>query len=279
MNTLFTFFETQPRSIVLLICTLLVIGLGIIDYATGPDLSLFIFYLIPVFIATWFTGRWAGVVFSVLSALAWSLADRFSATIIIPFWNLSVEVVFFLIVTNFLSLLKTSLEHEKYLARTDHLTGAVNRRHFMELATLEIERARRYGRPLTLSYVDLDNFKVINDTLGHNMGDTLLKLVVKTMRDHIRTTDIIARLGGDEFVILFPETGLPTAETVADKIQQKLLDAMASHSWPVTFSFGVVCFNTPPGSIDQMITFADKVMYEVKNGGKNRVKFVLYDKQ
>jgi len=147
---------------------------------------------------------------SIASAITWLIADFTSGHIYshsaIPYWNMSVRLGTFLIITFLLSTLKSALEHEKELARTDSLTGIANRRYFIELANMEINRACRYKHPFTIVHIDLDNLKAVNDRFGHSTGDTVLRLVVNTIQNNIRATDIVARLGGDEFVILLPET-------------------------------------------------------------------------
>jgi diguanylate cyclase (GGDEF)-like protein len=258
----------------------LVIFLGAIDYLTGPDLSVFIFYLIPVFLGTWFVGKGAGIALSVFSAATWFLADLMSFRVMsnafISTWNLTTEVIFLLGAGYVLSMLKTSLERAEEAARIDYLTGAVTGRYFRELADRELDRMRRYNHPFTAAYMDLDNFKAVNDTFGHEAGDELLKQVVKTVIENIRSTDIIARMGGDEFVILFPETGTETAKTALAKVREHLLWAMKQDRWPVTFSFGMVTFISPPESVDQVIRLTDKLMYTVKNSGKNTIEHTVF---
>jgi diguanylate cyclase (GGDEF)-like protein len=173
-------------------------------------------------------------------------------------------------------MLKTSLERAEEAARIDYLTGAATGRYFRELADRELDRMRRYDHPFTAAYLDLDNFKAVNDTFGHDTGDALLKTVVKTIGENIRSTDIIARMGGDEFVILFPETGAETAKTALAKVQEQLLRAMEQNRWPVTFSFGMVTFISPPESVDQVIRLTDKLMYTVKNSGKNTIEHTVF---
>src|SRR5205085_680354 len=135
----------------------------------------------------------------------------------------------------------------------------------------ERSRTVRYGRPLTLTYLDLDAFKQVNDTLGHAVGDELLKTVANTLRSSVRASDIVARVGGDEFALLLPESGVGTAEVVLRKLQSRLLHAMQEKQWPVTFSMGAITFLQIPHSCDDMLHSADQLMYEVKSHGKNGV--------
>lgn len=251
--------------------------LGFIDYATGPDLSFIVFYLAPIVLVGWFVGSGAGVLISVAGGAAWLFADILSRSTsyshpIIPYWNVAVKVAFFLVVNALVAQLKKGLDRERELARTDHLTGVTNVRFYAELAAREIDRASRYHHPFTVAYMDVDNFKAVNDKLGHSAGDALLSLIADTVSRGVRTTDVVARLGGDEFSLLLPETGEEPAAQVIRKVHKRLTTAMREQGWPVTFSIGVVTFLTPPESVDEMLRTADSMMYFVKGAGKNMVK-------
>jgi diguanylate cyclase (GGDEF)-like protein len=249
--------------------------LGWIDYLTG-DYSLIVFYLIPVSIAAWFVNRTSGVLFCLLA-----LVTRFSVNeahtsfalknTSLHYWNECIELLFLLIMSLLFSALRKNLDSEKTLASSDPLTGALNRRAFFDIAEYELNRSHRYGHATTIAYIDLDNFKAINDRLGHAVGDTLLTTVTRTIASHIRSTDILARFGGDEFVLLLPETPADAAAPVLEKIQLQLNQAMSTSNWPVSFSIGAVTYpKTPPG-VDEVIKKADMLMYEVKRSGKNRL--------
>lgn len=157
------------------------------------------------------------------------------------------------------------------LARSDFLTGARNRRAFYEAGENEVRRARRYHRPLAIAYFDLDHFKQVNDTLGHDEGDRLLVTVAGILRLHTRATDVIARLGGDEFAVLLPETSSDAAQIVLEKLRRVLGEAMQQHAWPVTFSVGAIVAETPPASFVALVRDADQLMYSVKKSGKDRL--------
>jgi diguanylate cyclase (GGDEF)-like protein len=167
--------------------------------------------------------------------------------------------------------LRSALEREKNVSRIDFLTRILNRRGFYEIAATEAQRARRYRRPLSLVYVDLDNFKAVNDSMGHESGDEVLVHVAATIQTAVRGTDFVARLGGDEFSILLPETDQEQAMVVVGKLRKNLLEAMGDRGWPVTFSVGVTSFRTVPESVDEIIREADRAMYSVKLKGKDSV--------
>lgn len=270
------FLQRQSKQHIVAGGTLLVVALWCIDYATGPDFSFVVFYLFPVFLVTWFAGKDPGIVISLLSGLAWFIADVLTTSAethpSIPYLNLFTKLGFFLIVNLMVSSLKMSLERERELARTDYVTQVANSRFFSEIAFQEIKRAGRYQHPFSVAYLDIDDFKSVNDRWGHSTGDKVLTVVAATIRENIRSTDSVARLGGDEFGLLLPETGFDAAEVVVQKVYQTLLSAMERNGWPVTFSIGVVTFRTPPESVDGMLKVADAFMYSVKHAGKNRIK-------
>jgi diguanylate cyclase (GGDEF)-like protein len=174
------------------------------------------------------------------------------------------------------SVLKNTLTHEKEISRIDFLTGIRNRRYFIELVNMEIDRARRYEHPLTMVCLDLDNFKAVNDCFGHSTGDILLRLVAHTIRENIRVTDTVARLGGDEFGILMPETGRNVAEVVIQRVQKINLDYMRKHGWPVTLSIGVVTLTSPPSTVDDVLRISDRLMYIAKENGKNSIQYEVF---
>ena len=275
-----SYFEKQSRLLVSLIGLIIIVFVGVIDYLTGYEIELAIFYLIPIAFVTWFAGKRNGALISIVSTIIIFLADMFAGKVfshpLIGFWDTLATIGIFLIIVFSLSSLKNALEKERMSARTDSLTGAANPRHFKSLTNLEIERCRRYNSPFTFAYIDCDNFKIINDKFGHNTGDDLLILLANTVRENIRITDIVARLGGDEFGILLPETGKEQGKAVIEKIQKMLLKVMKENGWPVTVSIGAVtCLNAPTAAYE-VIKSADNLMYSVKSSGKNNLKHETY---
>jgi diguanylate cyclase (GGDEF)-like protein len=173
------------------------------------------------------------------------------------------------------SRLKTLLAKEHDLARIDSLTTVPNRRAFYEALDKERVKSARYRRPFTIAYLDLDNFKKVNDSLGHAVGDELLVQVASGLRSNLRASDCVGRLGGDEFAILLPETDATAAQLVLSKLRLRLLEEMKAHSWKVTFSIGAATFLDPPDSLDVIIRMADETMYAIKTHGKNNVSVSL----
>jgi len=257
-------------------------GVAFLDYITGIELSFSLFYLLPISLIAWTVSERFGLVIAFLSSGIWLAVDFWSGTrYSLEFayiWNAVVRLGFFMLPV-FMIRLNRAMEHEKALARTDFLTGALNTRFFHELAEMEINRSVRYQRPFTIAFIDVDNFKTINDTFGHTEGDTVLRAITESMQAHLRKTDIVARVGGDEFVVLLPETNQQTAPIVISNMQQALVQEMNENGWPVTFSIGVLTLTAPQLSVDEMLGRADQLMYAVKNGGKNNIHYVSHPEE
>lgn len=250
--------------------------ISFIKYLTGPEWAFSAFYLFPIIIVTWNAGIGAGILMSFASALLWLSADlmvsSFFSSVIIPCLNETFRLIVFVIITVIVFKLKKALENQKELARTDPLTAVPNRRAFYDIANRELAKARRYQTPISFLYMDIDNFKHINDNFGHHTGDQLLRSVAETIENHIRAIDVIVRFGGDEFGILFAETGAESAFRIVGKLKKKLHTLVRDNGWPVTFSVGVVTFENLPASIEEMINAADAQMYFAKQNGKNQTR-------
>ena len=256
---------------------LLLCILGILDYLSGFEISFAFFYLLPVCLAAWTMSRGAAFFVSFVSAVVWQMANSLAgeqwSTALVSTWNTGTRLGFFFVVSWLLAALRKALDHEAQAARTDFLTGLLNSRAFYEIAELEFKRADRYRHPVTIAYIDVDDFKLINDQFSHSVGDEVLQSVGRTLLRHVRATDSIARLGGDEFSLLLPETDREAAEVLVQRLRQDQLEEMEKRKWEVTFSIGVLTCATPPGDVHEMIRMADQVMYEAKNSGKNAVRY------
>lgn len=160
-------------------------------------------------------------------------------------------------------------------ARIDMLTGLNNRRHFFELSEPQLARSRRHGEALSLLMMDLDNFKLVNDTYGHHIGDAALRKLSEVCRHTFREIDIIGRLGGEEFAALLPETGGGEAMEVAERVRRSVENAAVTLDTGAllhfTVSIGVSSFEGTDAKVDTMLKRADAALYQAKNGGRNRV--------
>jgi diguanylate cyclase (GGDEF)-like protein len=163
------------------------------------------------------------------------------------------------------------------LATLDPLTGVANRRHFLELAHHEMERAKRYHHPLSLLMIDVDHFKQLNDTYGHLAGDQALQAIAARLRDNLRENDIIGRFGGEEFVVLLPETGLEQALHVAERLRGAIgAQPVATDEGEVgvSVSIGVASCECArqPLSVEQLLERADDALYVAKRRGRNQIQ-------
>jgi diguanylate cyclase (GGDEF)-like protein len=266
---------------VVLISVGLILCIAVGDVLTGPDVNFTLLYLGPIALGAWLgSTRW-GFALSALSAVASSLADLYSrqGTPLpggVLAWNLMVQLGVFLALVLLITGLRDRLEVEQQMARTDPLTGLPNRRAFGEAATLELERARRSGRPLSFAYLDCDGFKFINDARGHHEGDGLLVVVAQTMRASIRSVDALARLGGDEFGLLMQETDAAAAVALVTRVRTNLLAAVERHGWNVGFSIGVATFVEAPNQLDDLLARGDELMYEAKRTARGSIRAVTF---
>jgi diguanylate cyclase (GGDEF)-like protein len=159
------------------------------------------------------------------------------------------------------------------LAYHDSLTGLYNHRYFYEQLSHEVERAHRYGRPVSVILLDLDNFKQVNDTYGHLMGDRLLALMGQVISDQVRASDIAARYGGDEFAIILPDTPRPAAEATARKLASAIASGRTAAGTlgevlPLSASFGVGCCPDEARSVSELLQVADNRVYVTKGATK-----------
>ncbi len=253
---------------------------GLLDLWTGYEIDLSLFYVLPVSFLAWFFIQPMGLAAAAASATVWLWADVASGHLYslswVSIWNSLIRLAFFAIIVLLLASLRKAVEQERALARIDSLTGAVNNRFFNELTHSEIGRLQRFGHHFSIAYLDLDNFKIVNDRWGHAAGNDALRTVVNCIQNNIRRTDVIARLGGDEFALLLPETDVEMVRSACEKIQKALLKEMRAKKWPVTFSIGVLTCQMVPPSVDVLVSRADELMYAVKQGSKNDIKYDVY---
>lgn len=179
------------------------------------------------------------------------------------------------------SSLKQEIESKKivekkleYMAETDSLTELYNRRKFDEILDYEIEKNKRYNLGLSIIFCDIDNFKNINDTYGHDIGDEVLRTFALKLKDITRESDIVARWGGEEFTILITNTNeVGTVESLADKIRQEIANCKFDKVGKVTSSFGVTFFKENDNK-NTILKRVDEALYKAKNLGKNCVEIV-----
>ncbi len=276
---LLNYLSKRSRGTVWLITLSTIMALGLIDTLTGSKIAITFFYLLPVSLASWSLGKTPGRAAALCSAViveASDLSGGGDADVPLLLWNTAARLAVFLVVANLISEFRHLLKHQTELSLTDSLTGILNRRAFQEAGESELKKMRGHGQPITLAFMDIDDFKTINDASGHLAGDALLTRVAECLKSQLWGTDAVARLGGDEYALLLPHTSLAAAQKVLPRLKDTLVNEMAEAKWPVTFSIGAVTCEAPPPDIEELIEMADQLMYAAKHHGKSRIEYGLY---
>lgn len=268
-------FSTAHRIIVWL-AALSVIGLlGLVRASTDAEFAFASAAILPVMLVAWANGFAHGAAASCLAAAMWVAADlragrEFSAGWI-PLLNGTTRLLTYFLVAYLTARVRALLARESELATHDALTGLLNRRAFLDAGEAETRRAQRYGHSLAVVFLDLDNFKQLNDARGHAAGDAALKAVAAALKNSLRASDEVARLGGDEFAILLPEIGEKATADAGRKLDDAVAASLGPYS-PVSASIGIAWFDGAHEDFTAMLKAADALMYEIKQQGKRAVR-------
>lgn len=170
--------------------------------------------------------------------------------------------------------IRHELEQQRAMALTDPLTGLGNRRAFDLELNEELRELRNQGRQFAIGFIDLDDFKQVNDRFGHELGDRVLRELAQLIRDACRSTDLVARIGGDEFATLHPNASQEDALQVLERVRLQFFEHLRDKDWPVTVSMGVCACDDPGTEYHQeaILAAADQAMYEAKQRGKNQIR-------
>ena len=281
----------KPGVIRTAIATLIVGALaiiGLINYTAGPWLSFALFYVIPVLGAAWWLGRGPALLAGLTAGIAWFEAEawghRGEPTRDL-LWNSMSRLVMLIAMAAMVVRIREDRKRLKQmnarltdlltgaekLARTDPLTGLPNRRAFLERLGDEILRSKRSAAPVSIAYIDVDNFKHLNDQRGHVEGDEFLKHIAHAIKDTVRETDVAARLGGDEFAVLFTDAKRIAVEPLAHRLLARI--RALGDRYPgldLGASVGMAWFEKAPENPEALLQRADRAMYEAKSAGKHR---------
>ena len=269
---LLSYLESKGRTFNMFCGLACVAIIGIADILSPQAVSFNFMYLFPIFFQSWLSGRKAGFFIALVGSAFWSI-DNVNDISLTSIWNIFSTIAIFCTVAVLIAKIRELLKSEKTLSRTDSLTGVMNSRAFSEVVEYEIIRHRRDDTPFSIAYLDLDNFKSVNDLYGHKIGDTLLIAVIKNLANSLRNSDIIARVGGDEFVIFLPETGQEDVSIVMEKVKYHLHILSKSENMPVSFSMGVLTCDGGEIGYDEIMSIIDGLMYEVKKDGKGNIRY------
>lgn len=203
-------------------------------------------------------------VIGVICAIAWSTAEAAVIWALFPLSALAMNIFTRAITFIVLGRVMTKLFKEKEYSRKDALTGLTNRLELIERFEIERTRSERTSEPYSILFIDIDQFKILNDTRGHHTGDEALIALSNIFGDNSRKVDTVARIGGDEFVILFPSTDGKTCEALVGRIMKASENLFQQQGWPISLSIGSVTETGSKRSIEEILREADKKMYSVK---------------
>jgi diguanylate cyclase (GGDEF)-like protein len=277
MKTIFNILDKKRPESIWWLSVLIVVVICFAIILAERYVDLVPFLTLPVLLISWYGSSKSGVLLVVIATILLLVAklsfDGFHPDYYSSVYNylvvLFVCLFIAVIVTNFRKVHRV----EEVAADTDSLTGASSSRRFYAELANEILRSERYGHKFSLAYIDVDNFKQINDKFGHSIGDRLLIQVYECLFKSLRATDVVARIGGDEFVCLLPESEQTEARSAILKAANHLKMTMRGHGWDVTFSIGVVTFEKLPEDVHEAVKMADELMYQVKGDKKNAVAY------
>ena len=207
----------------------------------------------------------AGVIDSIIMMSSQMLGIMMTFSLV-----LMINMRLFLDVQQFAEEKELMVQELRRLANTDGLTGVYNRSKIEQILTIEVLRSRRYKHPLSIIIADIDHFKLVNDTYGHNVGDVVLTGIASMMKEHVREVDTVGRWGGEEFLIVCPETTAEGAKKLAEKLRKKIERHQFKDIGIKTVSMGVAQIEEEDWDED-MLKRADKNLYKAKRNGRNRV--------
>ncbi len=277
MKTILHIFENRKPTSILLASSVILCLISIGSIIVGNVSYFEPLFVLPVVLISWYSSKsviflfaafTTSVVLITINIIEGSPFDT-NTLLFYGMPHFFAYLVLALLITNF----KNVYTKENIAADTDALTGICNSRSFYLSLANEIIRSSRFNHVFTLAYIDIDDFKEINDSLGHSAGDRLLKEVAFCLKNTLRKTDVVARLGGDEFACLLPESEQADAKIAFSKMSKLLNDKMESQDWKVTFSVGIVTFEEIPEDLNEAIKITDELMYSVKNKTKNNVAY------
>ena len=273
--------ELSPIGAALLWGSIVPLSLGVMTLRLAVEayLGISLTLLLPIMLVAWYLGLAWGIAMTGFVVLSWLAADLIGVTPSVPQWVIYVNAVVragvFALVALLVAALRQAYRQQQLLATVDVLTGLGNRVKFMAAAETERQRAMRFAHPLTIAFLDLDQFKRLNDGLGHEYGDRVLRAVGAFLQQRLRNIDYAARLGGDEFVILLPETDAHAGLHAISDMHRGLVAALQRDGFSVGVSAGAATFLDPPRSVDQMLEIADQLMYKAKREGKGTLRHAV----
>ena len=257
-----------------LLALLLTGVIGFVDVETGPGFRIFPLYFIPIALGAWVAHRTGAAVFAIVASAAWGASNwSWHASDAHFAGNVFTQLVAFASVAALVASMRRNFDAAVQTSMVDALTELANTRGFYERAESALELAQRRSDALALVYLDLDDFKRVNDEYGHAEGDRVLKALAHAMGEELRKTDVAARLGGDEFALVLTDGDREATARAVHRLRDRFGAETEQRGWPVKLSVGALVLDPVPREVRlvELMREADALMYEAKGEGKDTV--------
>ena len=265
--------------VVLALCVFAFI-FSMLEFVCDGELGFSVFLVFLPVLGVWCAGSVAGILTAVFCATFWIATDVFLSKIelgsLVFYLNFAIHLFALVLIVEFSNRFKRKVNAERRLAREDALTGLINGKAFYDCTRVELAKAKRYNRPLTVVSVSCNNFKSINKKFGYEQGDRALCVIASIIQGCIRESDACARFGADEFMLLLPESEYSAAAIIVKRLHKHLEKTMIDNDWLVTFSIGALSCDQFPEIADDIIRSVDALMIEAKKSGENIIKHNNY---
>ncbi len=249
-------------------------AIAAVDVETGPGYRVFPLYFIPISLGAWFARRTGAAFFAIVASGAWAASNwSWHASEAHFATNVLTQLVAFGAVAALTAAMRRNYDAAVHTSMVDALTGLANTRGFYERFEAALALAQRRSDALALVYMDLDDFKAVNDERGHAEGDLVLQTLAEAMRDGLRKTDVAARLGGDEFALVLTDGDRAATDEAVRRLRERFGEVTAEHDWPVGLSVGALVLDPVERDVRlvELMREADALMYEAKGQGKDTV--------
>lgn len=271
------FLERRTKRSVCVLAIVLSIILFIVDLATGIEMHFLLFYLIPIFLGSWFVSRETGVYLAVFVSLIWLITDTLSGRVYsapwVAYWNLLMRTGVFVIFALTQASLKAKLDELSSLANRDFLTGLPNSRAFYQLAAEEMNRATS-AQPMTLACIDVSGLQLVNERFGYPAGDQMICSITHTILQNAARPDLVGRTAGTTFAVLLPNTAATNAGRALEEIHSALKDERRKFAHPLNFYISAVACTKTPRTVAELMREADGQMLRMKNAKKDFIQVV-----
>lgn len=274
------FFEGRSKRLLGTLAIAITTILGFIDLKTGTEIHVLLFYLVPIFIGSWFVSSEVGIYIAFFASLICfvtdSLADRSYSSQWISYGNLLLRTAGFGIFAVAQARLRAKFDELSQLAARDFLTGLPNGHAFYQLTAKEMDRA--FGlEPMTLACIDISGMQGVNDNFGYATGDQMLCTIAYTIRQHVPRPDLVGRIAGTSFATLLPNTASDGASLVLERLRDSLHEERRKNAQPLTFYISAVACSKAPRKLAELMHQAESQMTRMKGGKADTIQIAKVD--